>query len=222
MAFRQSNDDCVGATSSTREELEQFINSVNSFHPALKYTWQISETSIAILNINVSIHNNGLSSSVYYKPTDYHSHLLPSSSRPYHVKNSIPFSQFLRLRHLCSDELDFSNKSEKMVQFFKNRGYPDLVVKTDQERAQTTNQQSAPQTSQKEENQRIPFTLTFHPLNQPVKNIILKNFNLLHNDNETSRIFSLPPLISFKRSKNISDFLVRSTLKSDESPGTFN
>ena len=58
--------------------------------------------------------------------------------------------------------------------------------------------------------------------NLPVKNIILKNFKLLPNDNETSRIFSLPPLISFKRNKNISDFLVRSKLKSDESPGTFN
>ena len=109
-----------------------------------------------------------------------------------------------------------------MLQFFQNRGYPDSVVKTAQQRAQTTNQQSAPQTSQKEENQRLPFTLTFHPLNLPVKNIILKNFKLLQNDNETSRIFSLLPLISFKRNKNIRDFLVRSTLKSDESPGIFN
>ena len=201
--YRRYIDDCVGTTSSTREELEQFIYSINSFHPALKYTWQISETSIAFLDINVSIHNNGLSASVYYKPTDAHSYLLLSSSHPYHVKNSIPFSQFLRLRRLCSYELDFSNKSEEVLQFFKNRGYPDSVVKTAQERAQTTNQQSAPQASQKEENQRIPFTLTFHPLNLPVKNIILKNFKLLQNDNETSRIFTLPPLISFKRNKNI-------------------
>ena len=64
--YRCYIDDCVGATPSTREELEQLIYSVNSFHPALKYTWQISETSIAFLDINVSIHNNGLSTSVYY------------------------------------------------------------------------------------------------------------------------------------------------------------
>ena len=156
------------------------------------------------------------------KPTEVHSYFLHSSSHPNHVKNSIPFSQFLRLRRLCSDELNFSNKSEKMLQFFKNRGYPDSVVKTAQERTQTTDRQSTPQTSQKEENQRIPFTLTFHPLNLLVKNIILKNFKLLKSDNETSTIFSLPPLISFKRNRNINAFLVRYTLKSDESPGTFN
>ena len=96
-------DDCIGATSSSREELDHFITSVNSFHPALKYTWEISETSIAFLDIKVSINDNGLSSSVHYKPTDSHSYLLHSSSHPSHVKNAIPFSQFLRLRRFkCS------------------------------------------------------------------------------------------------------------------------
>ena len=116
--------------SSTREELEQFINSVNSSHRALKYTLQISETSTAFLDINVSIDNNSLLTIVYHKPTDSHSYLLHSSPHPTHVKNSIPFSHFLRLRHLCSDEFDFSSKSEEMLHFFNNRGYSDSVVKT--------------------------------------------------------------------------------------------
>ena len=33
-----------------------------------------------------------------------------SSSWPQHVKNAIPFSQFLRLRRLCSDDTVFNNK----------------------------------------------------------------------------------------------------------------
>ena len=68
---------------------------------------------------------------------------------------------------------------------------------------------------------RIPFTLTYHPHNLAAKNIILKNFKLLQNDSKTGRIFSQPPLISFKRDKNIGNFLVRSVLKSDDQPGTF-
>ena len=42
--------DCIGATSSTREELTQFITAVNSFHPALKYTWEISDDSLSFLD----------------------------------------------------------------------------------------------------------------------------------------------------------------------------
>ena len=75
------------------------------------------------------------------------------------------------------------------------------------------------QTSQKDKNDRIPFTLTFHPHNHAVKSIILNN--LLQNDPETGRIFSQPPLISFKRNKNVGNFLVRSALKTNEQPSTF-
>ena len=86
--------DCIGATSSTREELDQFITAVNSFHPALKYTWEISDTSLSFLDIKVSVEST----------TDSRSYLLYSSSHPSHVKNC----QFLRLRRLCSDDSDFS------------------------------------------------------------------------------------------------------------------
>ena len=149
-----------------------------------------------------------LCTSVHYKPTDSHSYLLYSSSHPSHVKNSIPYSQFLRLRRLCSDDYDFSLKSEEMCNFFNKRGYPASVVEAGHHRAQQIDRQSALQTSQRDTNDRIPFTLTFHPHNHAVKSIILKNFKLLQNDPDTGRIFSQPPLISFKREKNIGNFLV--------------
>ena len=206
-------EDCIGANSSTREELTQFITAVNSFHPALKYTWEISDTSLAFLDIKISIEGNGLCTSVYYKPTDSHSYLLYSSSHPSHVKNSIPFSQFLRLRRLCSDDSDFSEKSEAMCQFFDKRGYPVSVVQA--------GRQSALQTAEKENTDRIPFILTFHPHNHAVKSIILKNFKLLQNDLETGTIYLQPPLISFKRDKNIGNFLVKSLFQTNDQSGTF-
>ena len=119
--YKRFIDDCVGATSSSREELNLFINSVNSFHPALKYTWEISENSLAFLDIKLCINDNGLSTSVHYKATDSHNYLLHSSSHPQHVKNSIPFSQFPTLRCLCSDDTDFNKKCEEMCQVFKTR-----------------------------------------------------------------------------------------------------
>ena len=201
--YRRYIDDCVGATSSTREELNQFITAVNSFHPALKYTWEISDTSLAFPDIKLSIEGNGLCTSVHYKPTDSHSYLLYSSSHPSHDKNSIPYSQLLRLRRLCSEDSDFSLKSEEMCHFFDKRGYPAFVVRAGHHRAQQIDRQSALQTSQNE------------------KSIILKNFKLLQNDPDTGRIFSQPPLISFKLDKNIGNFLVRSAFQTSDQPGTF-
>ena len=95
------------------------------------------------------------------------------------------------------------------------------MVKAALHRAQQFDRQSALQTSQKGKNEGIPFTLTFHPHNHAVKSIILNNFKLLQNDPETGRIFSQPPLISFKSDKNVGNILVRSALKTNEQPGTF-
>ena len=219
--YRRYIDDCFGATSRSRQELDYFITSVNSFHPALKYTCVVSECSIAFLDINVPISGNQLSTSIHYKPTDSHSYLLHSSSHPAHVKNFIPYSQFLRRRRLCSDNTDFSEKEEEMCQFFKTRGYPDPVIHNSKHRAQSVNPQSAPLSSHNKPEGRIPLTLTFHPHNISVKNIILKNFKLLQHDPTTAEIFTQPLLISYKRDKNLSNFIVKSALKSDHQPGTF-
>ena len=61
------------------------------------------------------------------------------------------------------------------------------------------------------------FTLTNIQLNP----LFLKNFKLLQNDPETGTIFLQPPLISFKRDKNIGNFLVRSSFQTNDQPGTF-
>ena len=124
-------DDCVGTVSCSCGELEYFINYVNNFHPPLQFTWEISETSVSFLDILISIHDNRLTTSVFYKPTDSHSYLL-YSSHPNHTKQSIPFSlyMFLRLRRLSSEYEDFQSKSLEMREFFVQRGYPTCLLDT--------------------------------------------------------------------------------------------
>ena len=46
-------------------------------------------------------------------------------------------------------------------------------------------------------------------------------FKLFQNDPDTGRIFLQLPLISFKRDKNIGNFLVRSAFQTSNQAGTF-
>ena len=46
--YGRYSDDCIGASSSNREELTQFIAAANSFHFALKHTWKISVYSLSL------------------------------------------------------------------------------------------------------------------------------------------------------------------------------
>ena len=75
---------------------------------------------------------------------------------PSQVKNSIPFSQFLRLRRLYSDDSDFSEKSEATCQFFDKRGHPVSVVQAGHHRSQQINRQSALQTAEKDDTDQVP------------------------------------------------------------------
>ena len=71
-----------------------------------------------------------------------------------------------------------TTNARKCASFFKKRGYPDSA-------AQEIDRETALQTSQNKETDRIPFTLTYHPQNLAIKNVILKNFKILRNDPET-------------------------------------
>ena len=64
---------------------------------------------------------------------------------------------------------------------------------------------------------------TFHPFNYKVSDVIIRNFQILKNDPETSGIFTHNPLISFRSNKNIQDNLVRRTLRQNipATAGTF-
>ena len=110
----------------------------------------------------------------------------------------------------------FPKNQRQCASFFDKRGYSVSLVQADHYRAQQIVRQSALQTTVKENTDRISFTLTFHPHKHAVKSIILKNFKLLQNDSEACTIFSQPPLISFKRDKNIGNFLVRSSFQTND------
>ena len=130
LLYRRFIDDCFGAAAGPLQLLINFINFVSSFHPSIKFTHQVSATTLPFLDIQVSIHpdSDKLSTSVFYKPTDSHSYLNYTSCHPPSTKSSIPYSQFLRLRRLCSCDEDFDSKSQQMASFFTSQGYEEQCV----------------------------------------------------------------------------------------------
>ena len=210
-------DDVVGATSLPREQLQAFIDFVSNFRPALKFTVEITETSIPFLDITLSINGNLISTSVHYKETDAHRYLLYSSSHPVKCEKSIPFSQLLRLNRLCSNKPDFADKAKEMCQFFMDSGCPKSIIEDALERISRVSRQQALQAKpNKTSEDRIPLTLTYHPLSLPIKRIIYRNFDILQTNKDTKTIFTKRPLMAFRRDSNLRDILVHSKLKKRE------
>ena len=90
----------------------------------------MSSDKLPFLYIDMTPRDDRISTSIYYKDTDSHSYLNFGSSYPSKCKSSIPYSQFLRLRKICSEDDVFQNEATTMEAFFAARGYlHDLITR---------------------------------------------------------------------------------------------
>ena len=94
----------------------------------IKYTYTISNNTVTFLDLQLTIDNNDIKSCVHFKPTDSHNYLLFSSSHPSSCKQSIPFSQLLRIKRCCSDNDDVITISNQVTNYFSARQYPKKLL----------------------------------------------------------------------------------------------
>ena len=223
--FKRYIDDIFGAFFGTLEEVQDFVNFVSTFDPNFKFTNTISPSCASFLDLDLTIVDRSIKSNIHFKDTDSHNYLLYSSSHPPKCKSSIPFSQLLRAKRICSDDADFIDNSKQLSNFFSNRGYPDKVVQAANLRVQSISRSSILENKVPNCNSdRITLVLPFHPSVQPIKRYILKKFKTLMSDPTTKSVFQHPPLIAFKRDRNIGDHLVRSSHPQPppvSNPGTY-
>jgi hypothetical protein len=64
----------------------------------------------------------------------------------------------------------------------------------------------------KSSSNRPVFALTYHPHNLAAVKIVMSNFHILLTDPSTRDIFPDPPLVAFRRDRNLQDLLVHSRL----------
>ena len=83
------------------ESLKVFIDQVNMFHPAIKFTAEYFKEEVNFLDLNIKLIDRELKTDFLVKPTDTHQFLDPTSSHRYHCKKGIPYSQALRLNGIC-------------------------------------------------------------------------------------------------------------------------
>ena len=105
------------------DHLHAFTSYLNSIHPTIKFTSNHSFTSIPFFDVNVSVNNGNITTDLYTKTTDKHQYLLHSSCHPQHTKRATPFSLALRLRHICSSDETFKQRSNELKSYLNKRGY---------------------------------------------------------------------------------------------------
>ena len=197
------------------EELNSFLEALNSCHPTIKFTSTISETSVNFLDVTVIKDKNGhLHTDLYTKPTDAHLYLHYTSFHPKHQKRSLPYSQALRLHRICSSTDTFIEATRKMHANFTARGYPSQLVTSaitqalNQDRNSLLIQTPHPTA----EISTIPFIVTYNPRNPRIAKILNKYKRLLQLSEDLKPIQNSKILVVHKSAVNLKQTLVKTNL----------
>ena len=108
-------DDIFFIWTVTKEQLTNCLNNLNKKHNSIKCEDKLSQTSISLLNTEVSIQNNQLITKIYRKNTDRQNFFQIDSDHPESLKNSIPCSQALRIKRICTATNGFNLLCEELI-----------------------------------------------------------------------------------------------------------
>eukprot|EP00745_Piridium_sociabile_P013804 TRINITY_DN2026_c0_g1_i5.p1 TRINITY_DN2026_c0_g1~~TRINITY_DN2026_c0_g1_i5.p1 ORF type:complete len:690 (-),score=105.99 TRINITY_DN2026_c0_g1_i5:520-2589(-) len=205
-------------------QLEEFKSYINQLHPTIKFTITSSSVKLPFLDIMVSLENGFLTTDLYTKHTDAHAYLHYSSCHPSHCKNSIPHSQFLRLRRLCSSNNRFDKQARQMELNLLKRGYPKKLIQKSKYTAKQTSRESALTYKHKAKQTRVPFIITHNPRNPPLKTWHNTQFEILQANERLKKAIPEVPIIGERKCRSLRDILMPSTLpivKDQTPPGCF-
>ena len=194
-------------------ELYSFLSALNNVHETIKFTSNASQESVSFLDVMIHKDNKGqIETGLYTKPTDAHMYLHYNSYHPVHQKKSIPYSQAIRLRRICSTDIRLKEATDRLYKNLTKRGYPKKLVKQAIDRASRLdrktllNSEKQPETT---ENGPIPFIITHNPKNPPISKILTHNRRILASSGDTKYLLDRKFLLVNKRAKNLRQTLVR-------------
>ncbi|XP_078583735.1 uncharacterized protein LOC144866254 [Branchiostoma floridae x Branchiostoma japonicum] len=208
-------DDIFAIWTHSEEDFHSFIRDLNTAHPTIKFTVETSTTSINFLDVTINVSEGVFTTDLYTKPTDKHQYLLRNSSHPTHCKRGIPFGQFLRVRRICSDEPKYRERAQQLKGFFQKRGYEDALLDEAAQRALHRPREELLRGQKKKRatpQDRPVLVTTYNPHLPPVNNILRKYWNILQLSPRTRELFKDPPLVAYRRNKNLKDTLVRAQI----------
>ena len=197
------------------KELSTFIEHLNNRVPTIKFTEEHSATNVSFLDVMVRIINNKLETDLFSKPTDSHDYLLYSSAHPQRCKDSIPYSQFLRIRRICSRMEDYEYNVIQLSSHFIRRQYPEELILDAAILARRLDRDTLLNTEREpieQDKEKVFLITTFHPSDHQVREVVHKNWDILGQSPTTDKLFQKKLVVGYRRPKNLRDLLVTAAI----------
>ena len=143
------------------------------------------------------------------------------SSHQGHCCKSLPYSQFLRVRRICSHDTDYIRHGQNLIQYILERGYPKQLLMDTFNQVKGFTRESlleikhaCIQGSLEKPQDKVFAISTFHPTYCDFRGVITDNWDLLPAPS-TKSLYESKVVYGNKRPKNLRDMLVSARVKYD-------
>jgi hypothetical protein len=198
------------------ESLAELVDYLNSCVDTINFTAEYSKRTVNFLDMKVKIQNKRIQTDLYSKPTDSHSYLLYDSAHPQRCKDSIPYSQFLRVRRICSLDCDFKEHLLKFTCHFMTRGYPMALLEKAASLVKALNRDELLKEAEierdKEDNDKVFLITTYNPNYHHLRELVYKNWDMLGKSPATDFLYQRRLMCGYRKPKNLSEYLIRASI----------
>lgn len=213
-------DDIVLIWTGSKQELLDFINFLNSFHPTIRFKcnkgehYNFNTRSVNFLDTTIYIDKDGyIQTTLYSKPGKLCTYLLPSSSHPGHITKNIPYSLAYRLLRIESVRENLLKNLELLKIDLVSRHYRIKSIEDSFCKILTLNRSDSLVKKVQKECDRIPLIIPFHKSLPNISKIIVRHYKILRDKYpEVVKFLPEPPMVCYTRDKNLRDILVRAKL----------
>ena len=204
-----------------KNSLIEFIEHLNTVHPTIKFTSDISDTQISSLDLSIYLNESTLHTRLYTKPTDRHMYLNYFSEHPMSLKKSIPHSQFLRLKKIHSETQYLLESQIHLYLYFRWREYPhDIILQAWTDTNKFTREQLLETVDNTAKDLPLMFITTYNRANPNFKELISRHWAYLGRSSATRYFEQRKFMVTFRRPPSLKGQLVRARITQPTHPAT--
>jgi len=220
-------DDIFMVFKGSEQSLHAFIDELNNIHPYIKFTMSHTTTkselscdcnpqeSIPFLDTLCSIKEGKISTNLYKKPTDKNQYLLTNSCHPKEQVENIPLSCATRINRICSEPSERDSQFQLLKEMLMDRSYnPSLIDAAIAKARAVPREVALRRVSRPTDSNRPVFVVSFYPQLPSIPKIVQKHWrSMVHRDQYLEQVFNEPPIVAYKRNRNIKDNLVKAKIQ---------
>ncbi len=134
-----------------------------------------------------------------------------SSYHPLGLKKSLPFSQLVRIRRICSSDGTLEEQAAELCTKFMSKGYSRDILDNALQRARNLDRKSlvTPKQSSSKGCDKMVCVITFSPVCYNIRQSVMKQWHILSGDPNIGYIFKDTPIFAHKKARNLRDTLVK-------------